>query len=231
MNHRLTPALLWLALSSTAAQAQVGAQCRHNPHLSRARDSYRGLNFEDVAAVLQRAIEYWGNCRQDLIEIYQWKGTIDALFDERERCLRDFEILLALDPKPVLPPDAPARVAACLARAQAEPAEKRRLELQIAGPARARPKHPVPIEVTVEDPLRLTQEVWLFYRRQGLKVFTVAQARADDHSTLVIPALALLPDEGGYRVEYFVRVVDRWGGTLAEVGSAAEPRSFQVSED
>ena len=45
---------------------------------------------------------------------------------------------------------------------------------------------------------------------------------------MVIPALSVPPDEQGYPMEYFVRAMDRWEGTLFEEGSAKTPLQFQV---
>ena len=63
-----------------------------------------------------------------------------------------------------------------------------------------------------------------------MKVYTTVTARADENVSIVIPALSLPPDENGYQIEYFVRAVDRWEGTLAEEGTTKDPLRFAVKE-
>src|SRR5262249_38924055 len=50
-----------------------------------------------------------------------------------------------------------------------------------------------------------------------------------ENVSVVIPALSVQPDEKGYKMEYFVRAVDRWEGTLAEAGSSRQPNKFSVA--
>ncbi len=223
-----SPAIVFLALFvPAAASAQTGAMCRPNPHLARALVQYRNVDYSGAAGVLQRAIEYYGNCRDDLAEIYRLKGSIDAINGERERCQRDFEILLALRPSLTAGPQEPGKIQSCLELALATPPEKREIHLEVELAAQVEPKTPAPVRIEVRDPLRLVEQVQVYFRREGLKVYTVLEARADDQQSVVIPALAL-PADGGYAVEYFVRAVDRWGGTLVEVGLAKEPLRFRV---
>jgi hypothetical protein len=87
----------------------------------------------------------------------------------------------------------------------------------------------VSLPVRVVDPLRLVDQVQVYFRREGVKIFTVVTARADENVALVIPALSVPPDEKGYALEYFVRAVDRWEGTLVEAGSAKEPLRLAVA--
>lgn len=214
-------------LAPAAASAQTGAICRPNPHLSRALEHYRSVDYSAAAGVLQRAIDRFGNCRDDLAEIYRLKGTIDAINGERERCQRDFEIFLALRPSYTPGPKEPSKIQSCIELALATPPEKREIHLEVELAAKVEPKTPAPAAIKLRDPLRLAAEVQVLFRREGLKVYTVLEARADDTQSVVIPALAL-PADGGYAVEYFVRAVDRWGGTLVEVGSAKAPLRFWV---
>ena len=61
-----------------------------------------------------------------------------------------------------------------------------------------------------------------------MKVYTTVSARADENVSVVIPALAVPPDEKGYKLEYFIRAVDRWEGTLDEEGTAERPLELAV---
>src|SRR5205085_8187035 len=83
--------------------------------------------------------------------------------------------------------------------------------------------------VKVIDPLRLVDQIQVYFRREGVKIFTVVTARADENVSVVIPALSAPPDEKGYKMEYFVRAVDRCEGTLAEAGSSRQPNKFTVA--
>lgn len=206
----------------------LGAECRSNPYLPRAKDQYDRLEFDPAARTLQRAVEHARNCRKDLADIYRMKGFIDAINAERERCQRAFEILLALDPDYVLPRDVPPKIRACFEDALRVPEARRRLTLWHEPPGLVAPNAPVAISMTVDDPLRLVDQVQVWFRRVGVKVYTVVRARADDTVSVVIPALSLAPSPEPYEMEYFVRAVDRWEGTLVESGDPEVPLMFSV---
>lgn len=210
------------------AWARDQAECRSNPYLPRAKDQYDRLEFEPAARTLQRAVEQNGNCRFDLAEIYRLKGFIDAINAERERCQRAFEILLALEPEYRLPEGVPPKIASCFADAEKVPVDRRRLGLSHNEPTVVPPSAPLAISVQVDDPLRLVDRVQVWFRRSGVKVYTVVGARADDAVSVVLPALSLASAKESYQMEYFVRAVDRWEGTLAESGDPLRPLSFQV---
>lgn len=224
-----------LALATTfsagAAHAQSGsnAECRSNPHLARAREQYDDLQFEDAAQTLQRALEYADNCRWDLAEIYRLKGFVDAVNNERERCHRDFEIFLALNPDYNMPPDTPPKIRNCYEDARAVAPARRSLGMAHEAPTEVPPNAPVSLRIRVTDPLRLVDQVKIYFRREGVKVFTVVSARADDNVSIVIPALSVPAAEEGYKMEYIVRAVDRWDGVLSEEGSTRRPLTFSVA--
>ncbi|MBI4815456.1 MAG: hypothetical protein HY791_04330 [Deltaproteobacteria bacterium] len=211
--------------SSAAAQGTDSADCRTNPHLPRAREQYDELQFEEAARTLQRAIEYSNNCRSDLAEIYRLKAYVDAVLGEPERCHRDFEIFLNLNPTWTLPSNLAPKIRDCY---EDGPHHTPELRIEHEAPKDVLPNTPVSLKVKVIDRLRLVDEVKVYFRRQGVKIFTVASARADDNVSIVIPALSLPPDPEGYKIEYFVRAVDRWDGVLAENGTTRDPLSFAV---
>lgn len=206
----------------------LSAECRSNPYLPRAKDQYDRLEFDPAARTLQRAVEHARNCRRDLAEIYRLKAFIDAVNAERERCQRAFEILLALEPAYILPSDVPPKIKNCFEDALEVPDDRRTLRLDHVAPGTVAPNAPVAMPVQVEDPLRLVDRVQVWFRRTGVEVYTTVSARADDAVSVVIPALSLSPSKDGYAVEYFVRAVDRWEGTLAEVGGPRQPLRFDV---
>lgn len=217
-------------MSGPSAYAQsTGAECRSNPHLSRAKDQYERLEFDRAATTLQRAIEYSKNCRWDLAEIYRLKAFVDAVNAERERCQRAFEILLALDPDYGMPADVPPKITSCFDDAVRVPQERRELDLRHQGPVEVQPNAPVSLPVRVVDPLRLVDQVQVYFRREGVRVYTMVSARADENVSVVIPALSVPGDEKGYQLEYFIRAVDRWEGTLDEEGSAKKPLRIRVT--
>lgn len=221
-----------LLAASSGAEAQSGgsnAECRSNPHLARARELYDDLNFEEAATTLQRAIEFSNNCRWDLAEIYRLKAYVDAVNGERERCHRDFEIFLALNPDWDMPPDVAPKIKNCFEDAKSVAKSRRELAITHEAPAEVQPNAPVSLKIKVTDPLRLVDQVRLFFRREGVKVFTVVSQRADDTVSIVIPALAVPPDPQGYKIEYVVRAVDRWDGVLTEQGNAKKPLIFAVA--
>ena len=214
---------------STVLAQPSSAECRPNPHVSWAKDEYDRLEFDRAARTLQRAIEYARNCRRDLAEIYRLKAFVDAVNADRERCQRAFEILLALDPNYVMPTDVPPKIKACFADALRVPPERRELRLIHRSPVEVPSNTPVSLPVQLVDPLRLVDQVQVYFRRRGVKVYTVVTARADETVSVVIPALSLPPDEDGYQIEYFVRAIDRWEGTLDEDGGATKPLRFTVA--
>lgn len=209
----------------------LSAECRSNPYLPRARDQYDRLEFDPAARTLQRAVEHARNCREDLAEIYRLKGFIDAINAERERCQRAFEILLALDADYRLPADVPPKIRACFEDALSVPSERRSLAVRHETPSSVAPNAPLAVQVQVQDPLRLVDQVQVWFRRAGVQVYTTVSARADDQISVVIPALSLPGTPEGYELEYFVRAVDRWEGALYESGSASVPMSFRVEKD
>lgn len=217
------------AVPDEAWAQSSAAECRSNPHLSRAKDEYDRLEFDRAARTLQRAIEYSKNCRWDLAEIYRLKAFVDAVNAERERCQRAFEILLALDPEYVMPADVPPKIKNCFDDAKRVPVERRELKLVHTSPQEVQPNAPVSLPVRVVDPLRLVDQVQVYFRREGVKIFTTVTARADENVSVVIPALSVPPDEKGYRMEYFIRAVDRWEGTLEEEGTPKAPLVFAVA--
>lgn len=224
-------ALAPLLLFAPPVDAQVGgsnAECRSNPHLARARELYEDLLFDEAAQTLQRAIEYSNNCRWDLGEIYRLKAFVDAVNGERERCHRDFEIFLALNPDYDMPTEVPPKIRHCFEDAKAVAPSRRELGLQHDVPPNVQPNAPVALKVRVIDPLRLVDQVRVYFRREGVKIYTTVGARADESVSVVIPALAVPPDPQGYRMEYIVRAVDRWGGVLAEQGNSRRPLRFDV---
>ena len=217
-----------MAVPQPSFAQSSSAECRPNPHLSWAKDEYERLEFDRAARTLQRAIEYSRNCRWDLAEIYRLKAFVDAVNADRERCQRAFEILLALDPDYVMPADVPPKIQACFGDAQRVPPERRELRLVHRSPNAVPANAPVSLPVRVVDPLRLVDQVQVYFRRQGIKIYTTVTARADETVSIVIPALSLPPDENGYQIEYFIRAVDRWEGTLDEEGTARKPLQFSV---
>lgn len=223
---------LWIGvLDAPAALAQGGsnAECRSNPHLARARELYDALEFDEAGHTLQRAIEYADNCRWDLGEIYRLKAFVDAVNGERERCHRDFEIFLALNPDYEMPAEVPPKIRSCFEDARSVAPSRRQLGLEHDTPKDVQPNAPVALKVRVIDPLRLVDQVEVHFRREGVKIFTTVSARADESVSVVIPALSVPPDPEGYRMEYLVRAVDRWGGVLAEQGSVRRPLRFDVA--
>lgn len=85
--------------------------CRANPHVVGAIDLIDRLEFARAAQRLQRAIEHHANCEEDLVRVYELKGVIDTINQERERARRAFEIVRTLDPDFRIHPGAPAKIA------------------------------------------------------------------------------------------------------------------------
>lgn len=224
----LAASALVLAAAADAHAQRAAAECRPNPHLPRAKDEYDRLEFDRAGRTLQRAIEHARNCKSDLAEIYRLQAFVDAVNAERERCQRAFEILLALEPDYVMGADVPPKIRTCFEDALRVAPSRRELGLEHRPPDEQTPNAPVSLMVELVDPLRLVDRVQVWFRRRGVDVYTTVSVRADDRVAPVIPALAVPPDEEGYPMEYFVRAVDRWEGTLAELGSPRQPLVFRV---
>jgi hypothetical protein len=210
------------------AQGASNAECRPNPHLSRANQFYEDLQFDEAAQTLQRAIEYASNCRWDLGEIYRLKAFVDAINGERERCHRDFEIFLAINPEYKMDINVPPKILNCFESARAIAPSRRHLDVEHSVDAQVKPNAPVAIRIRLEDRLRLIDKVQVFFRRQGVKAFTALTTRADDEVTVIIPALSIPADPKSYKIEYIVRGVDRWGGIFVEDGNTRYPLEFTV---
>lgn len=220
---------LLLGAPAEAWAQSSAADCRPNPHLGWAKDEYDRLEFDRAGRTIQRGLEHAKNCRWDLAELYRLKAFVHAVNTDRERCQRAFEILLALDPEYALPADVPPKIQACFEDARRVPKERRELRLVHTGPGEVQANAPVSLPIKVVDPLRLVDQVQVYFRREGVKIYTTVTARADENVSVVIPALSVPADEKGYQMEYFVRAVDRWEGTLEEEGSGRKPLSFTVA--
>ena len=213
---------------SAQGQGASNAECRPNPHLTRALQYYEDLRFDEAAQTLQRAIEYANNCKWDLGEIYRLKAFVDAINGERERCHRDFEILLALNPDYKMPKQVPPKIKSCFDDAQNIAPSRRRLAISHSVDKEVKPNAPVPVRVKLEDRLRMIDKIQVYFRRSGVKAFTMLTTRADDEVTVIIPALSVPGSNEAYQIEYLVRGVDRWGGVFVEDGSSRYPLDFMV---
>jgi len=209
-------------------QGASNAECRPNPHLSRANQYFDDLQFDEAAQTLQRAIEYANNCRWDLGEIYRLKAFVDAINGERERCHRDFEIFLAINPEYKMEERVPPKIRSCFADAQSIAPARRHLSIKHTVDKEVKPNAPIAIKVELSDRLRLIDKVQVFFRRQGVKAFTALTNRADDEVTVIIPALSVPGDAEAYTMEYIVRAVDRWGGIFVEEGNTRYPLELKV---
>jgi hypothetical protein len=217
-------------MGSTNARGQgaSNADCRPNPHLSRANQFFEDLQFDEAAQTLQRAIEYSNNCRWDLGEIYRLKGFVDAINGERERCHRDFEIFLAIDSNYKMEARVPPKIRSCFENANAIAPARRHLAIEHTVRKKVRPNTPIALRVKLSDRLRLIDKVQVFFRRKGVKAFTALTARADDEVMVIIPALSVPADAKPYAMEYIVRGVDRWGGIFVEQGNTRYPLELTV---
>ncbi|NJK88987.1 MAG: hypothetical protein HC923_05985 [Myxococcales bacterium] len=221
--------LVEVLLSATAAANP--ADCRSNPYPARARDEYSRLQFDRADRTLQRAIEFSRSCREELMEIYRLRGFVDAVNGERERCQRAFEVLLALNPDHRLAGDIPPKIRSCFQSAYEVAPARRRLDVRHRPPESAKPKSPLAIDVGVADPLRLVDQVQVYFRRKGVEAYTMVGARAEDDVVVVVPALSLPAERESYVLEYFVRAVDRWEGVLREVGAPSAPLVVRVEAE
>jgi len=206
----------------------TGAECRPNPHLPRAAAEYDRLEFDRAARSLRRAMEHSRNCREDLAEIYRLQAFVDAVHGERARCRRAFEILLALRPDYSMGADVPPKIRKCFEDALRISPSERDVRLVHRPPESVRPRNPVEIEVAVRDPLRLVDRVQVWFRRRGVNVFTVVTTRSRDRVLPRIPALAVPEEDDAYAIEYFIRAVDRFEGTLFEVAGPDRPLVVRV---
>ena len=214
-----------LALSAgSAARAAGPSTCRPNPLVAPALEQYDRLEFEPAARTLQRSLQLPRNCRRDLVAIHRLRGFIEAIREDREACQRTFEMLLALEPEHRLGP-APPKVQACFEAAVAVPPRRRRVVLNHAPPPGAEPLTPLVLELELEDPLRMVDQVQVWHRRSGARAYTRVSALAG--RPVVLPASAL-PAGRPYELEYFLRAADRWGGVIAELGSAEAPFAIRV---
>ncbi len=195
--------------------------------MSRANDEYDRLEFDRAGRTLQRALEHGRNCRMDLAEIYRLRAHVDAIHGRREACRRGFASLLAIEPGFAMAPGTAPKIRSCFEEARDLP--ELTLRLMHQPPMKAvEPDVPLSLEVALHDPLRLSHDVQVHFRRSGVPVYTTVRARADDRVSVEIPALSLPSTSEAYTVEYFVRAVNRWNGVLAEAGSTEAPLELSV---
>ncbi len=160
-------------------------------------------------------------------DIYRLEGEMANDAGNSPLADEAFRKLLSLDPEFQLPANATPAARASLERARHLAAKQPAVAVSHVVPPPASPDQPLSLSVGVDnDPTGLVSRVTVWYRHHGARKFSsVSRAGGGD---LTIPGLDLPGGDQGYRVEYFVTALDRWGNVISSIGSVQAPLSFPV---
>ncbi|HUB09890.1 MAG TPA: tetratricopeptide repeat protein [Myxococcales bacterium] len=160
-------------------------------------------------------------------DIYRLEGEMANDAQAPQVAEDAFRKLLSLDPDFQLPANATPAARASLEHAKTLFTGQSAVAVSHVVPPPATPDQPLSLSVGVDnDPMSLVARISVWYRHQGARRFSsVSRVGGGD---LVIPGLDLPGGDQGYRVEYFVTALDRWGNVISSIGSVQAPLSFPV---
>lgn len=174
MALRLALAALVIIAAPAIAHAQSGPAL-----LAQAQAALDELQYEDAAALLDRAWRAGGNRPDDLVQLFRLTGQVAVTLGNDADAELAFRRLLALDPDATLPDGTSPKIAARLDAARATMSKP--LGVKIGEPAGQRVLH---LEV-VSDPLNMIAGAHIRYR-DGRGVERIQETRGSGPLTLPI---------------------------------------------
>ncbi|MHB8417669.1 MAG: tetratricopeptide repeat protein [Myxococcales bacterium] len=181
----------------------------------------------DSLAALEALLHRGRNPPSMVADIYRLEGEMANDAQQPQIAENAFRRLLSLDPDFQLPANATPAARSSFASARALAGGTSALGVSHIVPPPATPDQPLTLNVVVDnDPTNLVAKVAIWYRHHGSRKFSsISRAGGGD---LIIPGLDLPGGDQGYRVEYFVTGLDRWGNVITSIGSVQAPLSFPV---
>jgi len=183
-----------------------GSICRASPFLEQALEGLDAGDLARATSALQRAISAPETCTADLAAIYRLYGFVRGSTGQAERCVSSLQAARALGADLGVLDHAPDAVKACRDDALRTPHA-----LAIKQGAIDRDGDTVSVQLEVDDSLQLADRFGVYFRA-GPKA-PYALLRLPLGARIELPALA------ANEAEFFVVLMDRWGGWLATTGT------------
>lgn len=215
MALRLTlSACLALALVTGASVARAQQQ---DP-LALAEQAYVDVNFAGALALAQQALESGAYGPAELVRVYRLIGVAAAAEGDAERAIDACVRMFALAPDAQIDEDLSPRLrqpfmdalGRWTARGASFEAHARRLQGSRG------------IAVTLSDPLSMATRIVVFTRIGSTGELSPTELPAGGEVMIPVDGLS-----DGDAVELYVRVLDRYGNRLIELGSEIEPRVLE----
>ena len=209
---------IYLFLSASAGAV------RANPHLEEARILYQRLKYVDVPGVLEKALAFPGNTRQQLCEIYELMGRAHVVLENEKAARRAFKKLLSIDPDHRLSPNISPKILDFFSSVKKKFRPPPRVAFRGKPRVYTTPAKMARAEVEVDDPKSVVMRIDLWVRTKKLgrfrkrKMMQVGQNRY----TSYLPIKRI--DPGGTRVEYYLQARGKGRKVLAALGSRERPQ-------
>lgn len=199
-----------LLLATPASWAQGSAR------LAEAQKAYAEVDYERTRTLAMEALQQGGNDRAATAELYLLWATAAAALDRAEEARSTFLYVLATNPDLKLERTLSPKIRAPYleARGSASTSDgKAPLEVTLQ-------RRKQELELGLRDTLRVASRIELGTRRSETETFT--RRRID-----AVP-VKRLPTPNGSELQFFLRVLDRYGNVLFELGTEEEPRRLAL---
>jgi hypothetical protein len=228
MRARRFAAAVMAALMISQSGLAVAQQ---NPDLARAQQSYERLAFKPCREAAQRALRRPKNSRRDLIDIYRLLGLCNAALNEDEAANNAYQRLLAIDPEYKLDPDLSPQFTSSFKEAKGLMGSRRPIGAKLVPPpVTLRPTRQITLELEVDDPLGMVNEISFSYKRaDGASFTSVPVAKGAGRLQVSLPPVGS-PGASRAVLDYYVEMRDENGGELGGAGSAAAPQRVVIGE-
>jgi tetratricopeptide (TPR) repeat protein len=193
-----------------------------NEALHKAKQFYMGLQFDKAAVQLDKALRF-ANRYGDLVEIYELQGLTWAALGKNDEAREAFAHLLMIAPEHALPDYVAPRMTKPMKQARAEYAAGGWLSASAKGPSTVYPGDPITVEVRlVNDPFGMADRFRISFRVAGATEVRSNAVRAGPLARVGLD-IDLAGREPKGAIEYWVTVLDSFGGELYFIGSEQEP--------
>lgn len=200
-----------LSLCPLAARAEAAGAT-----LSQAKRAYAEVDYEKTRQLAAESLRRGGNDRQTTEELYWLWATAAAALDQTEEATSAFVHALAQNPELKLDRNLSPKIRAPYLEARGKLGTTNgRAPLDITLQLRHEQ-----LEITLHDALEVAGGIELGTRELGEKAFT--------RQKLPNSPVQQLPKPRGSSMAFFVRVLDRFGNVLIELGTAADPRRLAL---
>jgi hypothetical protein len=210
--------------------------------VEQAKRLFDQLDYDRVLPVARSVLERSDATLEQKLDAYLLEASCLAIVGDPVDAEQPFRLLLRARPDFSLPKSTSPKIMAVFARVLGEERalhehlvalERQRLvesiELEGGAPAGVTGGQPVPVEITIRDPLGGVETTSLFYRRAGEERYASIPLELCARGRCAEIPSAWTASESGFLLEYFVVSYDRAGEPLATRGTAGEPLAVSVA--